>query len=233
MDTLKYFIYARRSTDEVKQAMSIEDQINELLDRFDTSNVVEVINENGSAFKPRNRPEFANMLSRIKKGEADGIIAWSPDRLSRNSTDSAELFALLDSKVLKDIKFASGSFNNDAEGRMVLGITFAQTKYYSEKLGVDVKRALNQKCKRKQFPGNARIGYKNIRNEKDEGIIVPDEERFHLIQKAWNMALSQGHTIADIYKIATKEWSLTMRATRKKPEKLVSRSTNAKNVEQP
>jgi DNA invertase Pin-like site-specific DNA recombinase len=51
------------------------------------------------------RPIFGKMLARIEKGEANGILAWHPDRLARNSVDGGQLIFLLDSGGLAGLKF--------------------------------------------------------------------------------------------------------------------------------
>lgn len=33
------------------------------------------------------RPVFNAMMREVERGEADGILAWHPDRLARNSVD--------------------------------------------------------------------------------------------------------------------------------------------------
>jgi hypothetical protein len=44
---------------------------------------------------------------------------------------------LLDDAKLTDLKFSSFPFTNDASGKMMLGIAFALSKHYSEKLSTD------------------------------------------------------------------------------------------------
>ena len=85
----KFFLYARKSTDvEDKQVRSIDDQIAELRVFAEKENleIVEDLIEKQSA-KITGRPIFDEMISRIEKGEANGILAWHPDRLARNSVD--------------------------------------------------------------------------------------------------------------------------------------------------
>lgn len=75
----KFFLYARKSTDvEDKQVLSIEAQIAELraFAKQENLNVVDVFIEKQSAKIP-GRPIFGEMLERIEKGEADGILAWA------------------------------------------------------------------------------------------------------------------------------------------------------------
>src|SRR6185437_9896105 len=99
MDTTsKFFIYARKSTDDAdRQLRSIEDQLAETRELAAKHNldVVDVLLEKQSAKKP-GRPIFNQMLERIEKGEASGIIAWHPDRLARNMLDGGRIIHMVD-----------------------------------------------------------------------------------------------------------------------------------------
>ena len=86
---MKYFIYCRKSSEEEeRQALSIESQLQELREYAEQKGlmVVKEFIESRSAKKP-GRPIFNQMLEAIERCEADGILAWQPDRLSRNSVD--------------------------------------------------------------------------------------------------------------------------------------------------
>lgn len=103
----KYILYARKSTDvEDKQVLSIEAQITELKDfaKKLELQIVDTLIEKQTA-KKRGRPIFGKMLERIENGEADGILAWLPDRLSRNSIDSGQIIYMLDENQITDLKF--------------------------------------------------------------------------------------------------------------------------------
>jgi len=76
----KYFLYARKSTDEPdRQILSIEAQITELKEfaERENLNVVENFIESQTAKIP-GRPIFNEMIKRIESGEAEGILAWHP-----------------------------------------------------------------------------------------------------------------------------------------------------------
>ena len=78
--TRRFFIYTRKSTDtEDRQVRSIADQLTELRDlaKKEQLEIVDTFVEKQTAKIP-GRPIFNDMLARIEKGEASGILAWHP-----------------------------------------------------------------------------------------------------------------------------------------------------------
>src|SRR3989344_6003196 len=89
MNKPKYFLYARKSTeDDDKQIMSIEAQLFELREFACKENleILQEFQESKSAKKP-GREKFGEMMSCIESMDGVGILAWHPDRLARNSID--------------------------------------------------------------------------------------------------------------------------------------------------
>ena len=83
---IQYFLYARKSSEsEDRQVQSIDDQINrlKLLAQSLSLDIKQIYTESKSAKKPNNRPLFDEMMKRIEKGEAGGILCWQINRLSR------------------------------------------------------------------------------------------------------------------------------------------------------
>ena len=147
--TRKFFIYARKSTDsEDWQVRSIADQIAELKELVKKENleIVDILVEKQTAKKP-GRPVFAEMLKRIEVGEAEGILAWHPDRLARNSVDGGQIICLVGTGVIKELKFPTFWFENTPQGEFMLSIAFGQSKYYIDNLSENIKRGHRQKLK--------------------------------------------------------------------------------------
>lgn len=181
---LKYALYARKSTDDtLRQQRSIEDQLDECL-KFATSLNLHIVGdpiiEKHSAMKANKRPLFRKMLDDLKRGKYDGIIAWSPDRLARNSLEGGEIIYMIDEGHIKDLKFVSYTFTNDPSGKMLLGIFFSISKEYSDKLSVDVSRGV-----RKSLLEGKGSGYKHGYVRDDDGLQHPDGKNFELICAAW------------------------------------------------
>src|SRR4030065_2688674 len=95
---MKYFIYTRKSTDsEERQILSIEAQLHELKE-FATKEKLEIAAsfQEAKTAKEPGRTVFAEMLSLIEKGKAEGILSWHPDRLARNAVDGGKIIHLID-----------------------------------------------------------------------------------------------------------------------------------------
>jgi len=89
-NTNKFFLYARKSTEsDERQAQSLWDQIitMKLKAKSLWIEIIEVFQESMSAKAPW-RYRFNEMIQRINDWEADWIIAWKLDRISRNPIDS-------------------------------------------------------------------------------------------------------------------------------------------------
>lgn len=140
----KYILYARKSTDtEDKQVLSIDAQLAELR-RFAKDNQLVVIDElieKRTAEMP-GRPIFNSMIKRIENGETNGILAWHPDRLARNSVDGDQIIYLLDQTSLNYLRFPIFQFENTSQGKFMLSIMFGQSKYYVDNLSENSKRGL-------------------------------------------------------------------------------------------
>ena len=183
---MKYIAYTRKSTDESdRQILSIESQTDELKEFAARQNleILEFVTEAKTAKSP-GREKFNQVLKRIEKGEAQGIISWHPDRLARNSVDDGKIIYLLDTGKLLDLKFPSFWFENSPQGKFVLNIAFGQSKYYVDNLSENVKRGLRTLLKKGVLPTKSLKGY--IYNERLTRHDIDPVKR-KVIKKAFEM----------------------------------------------
>ena len=193
----KFFIYCRKSSeDEEKQILSIEAQLQELRE-FANKEDLEIIDEfvETKTAKEPGRLIFNEMISQIEKGEAEGILAWHPDRLARNSVDGGRIIYLVDTGKISELKFPTFWFEPTPQGKFMLNIAFGQSKYYVDNLSENVKRGLRQKLRRGEWPGQAPIGYvNNLRNH----TIEIDRGKAPIIRKLFRDYASGKYTLKDL-----------------------------------
>ena len=202
---MAYFLYARKSQeDDGRQVQSIGDQlkIGHDLAQGAGIEIAQIFQEARSAKRP-GRSVFNEMIARIEDGEADAIIAWHPDRLSRNAVDAGMIIDLLDRGKLRDLKFQSYKFENTPEGKWMLNIVLGQSKYQVDKLSTDVKRGLRSKLEKGHYPQLAPPGY---RNNKEEHIFEADPERFEMLQRAMKLVLTGAYSAPQALDVLNNEW---------------------------
>jgi len=206
--SMKYFVYCRKSSEgEERQALSIPAQVDEIKGCFADAADVDIVAwfEEKMSAKAPGRPIYCGMIARIEKGEAEGIIAWHPDRLARNSVDGGWIIHLLDRRVLKTLKFVSYTYEQSPEGMFMLQIMFGQSKYYVDNLSVNVKRGIRKKIEMGWSANRAPLGY---RNDRETNTIAIDTKRFPLLRQAWEMLLTGCYSVGHIRHRLNDEWGL-------------------------
>ena len=193
----KYFLYARKSTeDDDKQVMSIEAQLFELREFAHKENL-EILTEfqESKSAKTPGREQFAEMMTRIEAGEASGILAWHPDRLARNSIDGGRVIYAVDTSKISSLRFPTFWFEPTPQGLFMLQVAFGQSKYYSDNLTQNVKRGMRQKVRRGEWLTKAPFGYVN--NPKTRNI-EPHPVHSKIIVKAFEEYAKGEHGLVSL-----------------------------------
>ena len=194
---IKYIAYCRKSTDEKeKQVLSIESQTAELKEFVAREKLVvtEFLAESRTAKIP-GRSVFNQVIEKIEKGEANGILAWHADRLARNSVDGGKIIYLLDTGKILDLKFPTFWFDNTPQGKFMLSIAFSQSKYYVDNLSENVKRGNRQKLRKGILPNKAPYGYLN---EPRLRTIEVDPIKSRVVKKVFEIFAKGQSSFADI-----------------------------------
>ena len=217
MNNLRYVRYSRKSSEaKERQALSITDQNAEAdkVEVRDALNVTHKLEESHSAFKPNNRPKFDKMVALIESHQVDAILTWKPDRLCRNPKEGGHLLQLLQDGVLKEIRCSTGEIFTPDSDHLILQIHFGMANQYSRNLSRDVRRGLNRKCERGEYPRPAPIGYESYGERGQRQMRRHDSEGV-LIEKMFSYASTGGMSLS---KIAEKMYEEGLRS--KKGKKL-------------
>ncbi|MBI2278896.1 MAG: recombinase family protein [Candidatus Brennerbacteria bacterium] len=223
---IKYFVYPRKSSEaEDRQVASIEAQIEELtkLARGANLEVLDILSEAQSAKAP-GRPIFNDMIQRIYKGEAQGIICWKLDRLARNPVDGGTINWMLQQGVIQHIQTFERSYY-PTDNVLMMSVEFGMANQFVRDLSTNVKRGLRNKAKAGWLPSVAPAGYLNTPDRnKGYKTIVEDPERFPLVRRMWDLMLTGNYTAPRIWKIANTEWGYRTVQRRNEGGKPMSRS---------
>ena len=195
--TMRYFLYARKSTDEPdRQILSIEAQLAELRD-YAQKNGLPIVREfiESKTAKEPGRELFNDMVAQMEQGAAQGIVAWHPDRLARNSIDGGRIIYLVDIGKITALKFPTFWFDPTPQGKFMLSIAFGQSKYYVDNLSENVHRGLRQKLRNGTWPGRAPLGYINDLGTKT---ILPDKDRVEFVRKTFELYASGNYSLAEL-----------------------------------
>lgn len=197
---LRFALYARKSSeDEGSQANSIEDQI-EVCRKFAAKNSIEIVGEpfteDKSARYAGKRKEFRRMISEIKKGHYDAILAYHPDRLARNMSEGGIITDMLqppDPKaiepLLKTLAFPTMTFFNDSGGRLLLSMQFTLATNYSDHLSEQIKRGNDENLTQRGVAnGTPKWGYDR---DPVTGEYKPDKN-WPYVKHAWDILLAGG-----------------------------------------
>jgi len=196
----RYAIYCRKSTDtEDRQVRSLDDQREECLEKARRLGISirpeDIIEESASAKKSGGRPLFERMLRDFQTGKYQGLISWAPDRISRNMKEAGEVIEMVDEEFIQDLLFCTYEFDNSPNGKMMLGILFATSKQYSDKLSVDVKRGNTGNVKEGKYMGIIKRGYYV---DADTHYFMPDHLNWHLMRQAVVMRVYQRKTEQEV-----------------------------------
>lgn len=220
---ITYFLYARKSSEsEDRQVQSIEDQVNRLKELANNLgiSIKETLTEAKTAKKPNCRSVFTSMLSRIEKGEAQGILCWQINRLSRNPIDSGTISWMLQQGILQCIQTIDRQYLPD-DNVLLFNIESGVANQFIIDLRKNSRRGMEGKAERGWLPSRAPLGYKN---DKLEHTIIEDPERFHLVRKMWDMMLTGNYTPPQIREIANREWGFRTSKTKRKGDVEIANS---------
>ncbi len=199
---MKAIIIARVSTEEQKETgHSLPAQIARMKDYCECNNfeIIKSYSFDETGYKSAQRVEFGKIIENINEHREKIVICFDKvDRLSRDIFDKS--VASLYEKAVSDeieLHFVSDSqiINNsmNAGDKFMFGIKLGLSKYYSDAISDNVRRAFEQLRREGKWLGPSPLGYLNL----DKTLVI-DPERGHIIKKAFELYSTGNHSFASI-----------------------------------
>ena len=195
---LKFCLYSRKSTesDELQQ-LSIGAQINEMtaLAKRENIEILKAFQESHSAKDSGQRPVFNEMIKEIKAGKFNAILAWAPDRLSRNAGDLGKIIDFMDQGLIKQVRTYGQTFTNSPNEKFLFMILGSTAKLENDAKSVNVQRGLRAKCEMGWRPGVPPLGYiHGIGEQKGKRSIHLDPKRAPIITELFEKVAYQNYS---------------------------------------
>lgn len=213
---MKSILIARVSTEEQKEAGNSLPAQMLRLEKYNQLKGFEVLKKfsfDESAYKDR-RSDFDEILDFvISQKEKVAVCFDKVDRLSRNIFDK-RVSMLYEMAVADEIElhFVSDGqvINNQlsAVEKFQFGMSLGLAKYYSDAISDNVKRAIEGKLRKGEFPAQAPFGYKNVDLPEDKKDIVIDEFYSKVIKKIFEWYGTEGFSMNGIRQKLDKDYGI-------------------------
>ena len=197
-------VYIRVSTeDQAREGFSLGEQKEKLLQlcSFKGYEVFKVYEDAGiSAKDMEHRPAFQEMLSDMKKGKINYIVAYKLDRVTRSVRDLEELISVLEQYNCFLVCDRDDVNTSTANGRFFVRMLTVLSQLEIEIVSERTKFGLNGAIKSGHLPGVLPLGYKKDGNKKT----IIDESTKPVIERIFKMYL-EGKSFQQISNIFNEE----------------------------
>lgn len=197
-------VYIRVSTeDQAREGFSLGEQKEKLLQlcAFKGYEVFKIYEDAGiSAKDMEHRPAFQEMLSDMKKGKINYIVAYKLDRVTRSVRDLEELISVLEQYHCFLVCDRDDVNTSTANGRFFVRMLTVLSQLEIEIVSERTKFGLNGAIKSGHLPGVLALGYKKDGNKKT----IIDEATKPVIERIFKMYL-EGKSYQQISNIFNEE----------------------------
>ncbi|MCI8346315.1 MAG: recombinase family protein, partial [Bacilli bacterium] len=189
--------------DQAREGFSLGEQKEKLLQlcAFKGYEVFKIYEDAGiSAKDMEHRPAFQEMLSDMKKGKINYIVAYKLDRVTRSVRDLEELISVLEQYNCFLVCDRDDVNTSTANGRFFVRMLTVLSQLEIEIVSERTKFGLNGAIKSGHLPGVLALGYKKDGNKKT----IIDETTRPVIERIFKMYL-EGKSFQQISNIFNEE----------------------------
>lgn len=193
-------LYARISKDAEGRGLGVarqEQECREWADRNGWTVSTVLVDNDISGYSKKHRPGYEQMLSGVISGEYDGLLAWAPDRFTRQVSELERLVDVIEKASVPVHTLQGGRIDLTTPGGRLTARTLGNIASYESELKSERARSKHDELRRQgKAPGGSRcFGLTEGRTA-----IVEDEARW--IRSAAEKILS-GATIRSV----CREWN--------------------------
>lgn len=109
-----------------------------------------------------------------------------------------------DTQIVSDGQIINSRIS--AAEKFQFSISLGLAKYYSDAVSDNVKRALEQKLRKGEWPAKAPFGYKNIRDPNGKSNIIVDDHAAHIIKQTFELYASKAYSMQTLCKKINAEY---------------------------
>ena len=177
--------YVRVSTeDQAREGVSLDNQEDKIKAYASLNGLalVEIIQDAGISGKTMDRPGISRVLKMVESGEAEAVIVYKLDRLSRKTLDNLTLIESFDRNGIAFHSIMEKIDTKSAQGRFFLTIISALAQVERDLIAERTIDALSHKKKKREWMGRIPFGYRV-----ENCHLVEDPDAMKTIQKAKRM----------------------------------------------
>jgi len=193
------YIYIRVSTDkQATEGYSLDNQKRACREYAGNKGYhpKEIFVDDGKSGRTANRPEFQEMLSKLKDKQAECVVIYKIDRFARNITDF--------SRIRKEFVEAGIAFHSVMEGdlsngsSLIANIFASVAEWESEVNSARTRDALEQKFRGGWQPTPPPIGYKTVGEKDERKTCEPDGYTAPVIKELFELYATGSYSLLEL-----------------------------------
>lgn len=156
-------LYARVSTEEqARSGLSLDHQLRQmrLYCELHRITVWDHVVDTGASGKSLDRPGMAKVLALAAAGDADCVIVYRIDRLTRSVLDFANLVATFEQTGVALRSVTDQLDTSSPAGRLITHVMVSFAQFEREQIALRVREALGEAKQRGTFLGQPPVGYR-------------------------------------------------------------------------
>lgn len=160
---MKFLGYVRVSTEnQAKTGVSLEDQVEKIkqYSKLVDGELIDIVKDAGKSGKNMDRPGIQKSIKRVLSGEADALVVFAIDRVSRSALDFLDLVKKLQKSGRDFISVREQMDSSTPHGRFTMTLLASVAELEREMISARCKDASDRCMSEMRVYGKTPYGYK-------------------------------------------------------------------------